>query len=77
MAYVKSSNMGIKSYSVIGFTYNADYICTDCAENKGLSNGYNDHSDEVTPLFADSEFQHQPHCGNCGSELPYANVIGE
>jgi len=76
--YIKSGTMGIKSFSIIGWTYNADYWCNDCAEEKGITNDKSREEmgpNDGYPLFADSEFDYQPHCGNCGEELPYATVI--
>jgi hypothetical protein len=76
--YIKSGRMGIKSYSIVGWTYKADTYCNSCVEKMGITN--NKSREEMTendgyPIFADSEFDVQPHCGNCGAELPYVTVL--
>jgi len=72
--------MGVKSYSVVGWTYNADTWCNDCAEEMDITN--NKSKDEMNkgdgyPIFADSEWQRQPYCAGCDREIPYVTILDD
>jgi hypothetical protein len=76
--YIKQGRMGIKSYSIVGWTYNADTYCNSCAEEMGITNDKN--HDEMGendgyPIFADSEWDTKPACGKCHGEIPYVTVL--
>lgn len=76
--YIKSGSMGIKSYSVIGWQIDCERFCNDCAEEMGITNNKSREEmgeDDGYPLFADTEFDIQPYCADCGCELPYATVL--
>jgi hypothetical protein len=76
--YIKSGRMGIKSFSIVGWTYEADTYCNSCAEEMGITNDKSREEmgeEDGFPIFADSEWDYQPHCGNCGDKIPYVTVL--
>jgi len=76
--YIKYGRMGVKSYSVVGWTHNADVFCNECAEDMGVTNDKSaDEMDESDgyPVFADDEWDYQPVCGSCHTEIPYVTVL--
>ena len=78
MSRIKYGKMGVKSYSVVGWTYNADVWCNACADEMGISNDKNREEmgpGDGSPVFADSEWDYQPHCAGCQGEIPYVTVI--
>lgn len=58
-------DMGIKSWSyeivVVGDGVDSWELCEDCAKE----DGFEPDSDAVTPIFADTEMDRNPHCDNC------------
>ena len=76
--YIKSGRMGIKSYSIVGWQYDAQRFCNSCAEDMGITNDKSREEmtdDDGYPIFADNEFDYQPHCAECSSEIPYVTVL--
>lgn len=62
-----------KTYEVIGYAYEADIHCPDCARkrfpnpNKATDNEGN----EVHPVFLGDEFDTPPCCGDCFEPLDW------
>jgi hypothetical protein len=60
-----------KSYEVIGYTYEADCHCLDCAGKRFPENdrcelyGTDREGNEIHPIFFDTEFDSVPVCGDC------------
>lgn len=76
--YIKSGRMGIKSYSIVGWQIDGQRYCNSCVEDMGITN--DKAADEMGendgyPIFADSEFDYQPHCADCEGEIPYVTVL--
>jgi len=70
--------MGVKSYSVVGWAYEADVWCNECADEMDISNDKSSDEmavDDGSPIFADSEWDYQPHCCRCQTKIPYVTVI--
>ena len=78
MGRIQYSRMGVKSYSVVGWTYEADVWCNECADEMGISNDKDSDEmgpDDGFPIFADSEWDYQPYCAGCGAKTPYVTVL--
>jgi hypothetical protein len=60
----------MKSYDYDAVTYNGDVYCTSC-----LPAGVDINSDEVMPIFADSEWNYYPVCCVCNHEHDYVNLL--
>lgn len=67
----------MKAWEVIGYTYEADYHCVDCAEkrfgpgvdNLGKEPKYDNEGNMVHPIFASDEFEETESCGDCGATI--------
>jgi hypothetical protein len=61
----------MKAWSIIGYAYNADYHCVDCAKAAGMTkDGATDsEGSEVHPIFASDELENGACCGDCFCEL--------
>ena len=76
----------MKSYTIVGWTYEAGIHCNNCAKERFAVSRVSDSGVEligtdregnsISPIFADSEFDYIPHCEDC-SELINASVIEE
>lgn len=58
------------SYEFDAAVYNSKIYCTEC-----LPSGINAKNEDVTPIFADSEWECAPVCCECGYEHNYINLI--
>jgi hypothetical protein len=70
--------VGVKSYKVVGWTHDADVWCNGCAEEMNITNDKPREEmgeEDGWPVFADSEWDYQPHCGGCGSKIPHVTVL--
>lgn len=62
----------MKTWDIIGYAYEADVPCTDCAEDRfgvpALWHGTatDREGNEIHPIFASDESQ-DDHCGDCGA----------
>lgn len=58
---------------IIGYSYEADHHCVECAQVRFGSPVPDDAEDEegnpVHPIFAGDEFEEPPVCGDCGEAL--------
>ena len=72
----------IRGTDVVGYSYNADVWCEECAEKKfpvieqyghlaDLSETLDDDGDVVYAIFRDTECDHSPVCGGCGEYIAY------
>ena len=61
---------------IVGFTYNADIFCNECAAKAGadLIAFTDSEGNESRPVFASDEFDLQPHCSACNAEIEGATV---
>jgi hypothetical protein len=62
----------MKSYTVIGYTADADIWCVKCAhEVYGLNDGLGEdwEGNPIHPIFAGDENADEEHCGHCGDKL--------
>ena len=62
----------MKSFDYEAYTYGADIYCIEC-----LPEGVDPNSDEVHPIFADSEWDYWPSCCNCGAVHDYVSLTPE
>jgi hypothetical protein len=60
----------MKAYDFDAVTFDADIYCVEC-----LPDGVDEDSDEVYPIFADSEWDYVPVCCVCGMEHDYVSVL--
>ena len=60
----------MKSYDFFAVTYEADIYCVGC-----LPKGVSVDDDEVSPIFADSEWDYPPSCCVCGETHDYVTVL--
>jgi hypothetical protein len=60
----------MKSFDYFAVTYNASVYCVDCLPDDapGIE------SDEIGPIFADSEWDRYPTCDVCGTEHDYVGL---
>lgn len=61
----------MKSYDYEAVTYDCSVFCVGC-----LPEGVSAESDEVHPIFEDSEWDCVPVCVNCHEEHDYVTVLG-
>lgn len=69
---------GVKPYRVVAWTNDGEIYCPACAEERGLPN--DKPSDELErddgrPVFAESEWDTRPVCGDCLAPIPYVTVL--
>jgi len=62
----------MKSYDYDAMTYDGAVYCTEC-----LPDGVNPKSDEVFPIFADSEWDYYPTCDVCGYKHEYMSLTSD
>lgn len=62
----------MKSYDYEAVAYESAVYCVDCLP-KGVSVG----SEDVCPIFADSEWDYIPTCDVCGAEHDYVTVLSD
>ncbi len=62
----------MKSYDYYAVTYDAGVRCTGC-----LPEGVIVESEEVYPIFADSEWDYVPVCDVCSAEHDYIQLTEE
>jgi hypothetical protein len=56
--------------TVVGWAFDADTYCTEhCDEDHYIKEPHLSQVDPPSPIFADSEWQYQPHCRECGVPL--------
>lgn len=58
----------MKSFDYNAVTYDGAVYCTEC-----VPEGVKD--EEVDPIFADSEWEYEPTCDECGEIHDYMNII--
>lgn len=61
----------MKSYDYEAVVYEASVCCVEC-----LPTGVSVNDDDVSPVFADSEWDYYPVCDVCGAEHDYVQLIG-
>lgn len=59
----------MKSYDYDAVVYDGEEFCVEC-----LPDGVDVDSDDVSPIFADSEVDRYPVCRQCGAEHIYMNL---
>lgn len=62
--------LAMKSFDFYAVTYDANVFCVEC-----LPVGVSVDSPEVSPIFADSEWDYVPTCDACGAEHDYVTVL--
>jgi hypothetical protein len=70
---------GVKPYRVVGWTNDGEIYCPACAADRGLVNEKPTDQlerDDGRPVFADSERDTRPTCGDCSGAFPYVTVLG-
>lgn len=72
---IQHSRVGVKSWSVVGWTYRADTWCTECLRDNGNLEDADNEDTDGGPIFATDEFSLQPHCAGCEEEIPYVTVL--
>jgi len=60
----------MKSYHYEAVVYEGEIFCVEC-----LPDGISEHSDDVMPIFANSEWDYTPICCKCGCEHDYVSII--
>lgn len=60
------------SYDYEAVVYDGEIYCVGC-----LPEGVSVDSDEVSPIFADSEWDYYPVCADCGTVHDYVNLTAE
>lgn len=65
----RKENIRMKSYDYEAVAYDADVYCVDC-----LPEEMDVESDEVSPIFADSEWDDIPVCCVCGEVHEYVGL---
>jgi hypothetical protein len=60
----------MKAYDFDAVVYDGEVYCTEC-----LPYGIRENSKGVDPIFADSEWDTPPVCGNCGEEHTYMSIM--
>lgn len=60
----------MKSYDFNAVVYDGMIFCNEC-----LPDGIDLNSDDVCPIFADSEWDYAPVCENCGREHDYMTLL--
>ena len=60
----------MKAYDYKAVTYDGSIYCIGC-----LPHGVTAESDEVFPIFADSEWDYVPVCDVCGKEHDYVILL--
>lgn len=60
----------MKSYDYYAVEYDSEIFCVEC-----LPEGVDADSDEVYPIFADSEWDYAPMCCHCHTEHDYVTVL--
>jgi hypothetical protein len=59
----------MKSYNYYAVAYDASIYCVGC-----LPDGVGAESEDVYPIFADSEWDHYPVCDVCHTEHDYVSL---
>ena len=70
---------GVKPYKIVAWTNDGEIYCPACARERGLPNEKPTEELERTdgrPVFADSEWDTRPVCGDCSGAIPYVTVLG-
>ena len=62
----------MKSFDFNAVTYDADIYCLDC-----LPDGVSGDSEDVSPIFAGSEWDYLPVCCVCGTEHDYVSILAD
>lgn len=67
-----------KSYEVIGYAYDADLHCPECALKRftqaqldGDDRATDSENNPIHPIFLSDEFESMPYCGDCHEPLDY------
>ena len=68
--FFQEGQQTMKSYDFEAVTYDGDVYCKFC-----LPNGVNIDDEEVSPIFADSEWDAFPVCYICGEVHEYVDII--
>lgn len=64
--------MTMKTFDFYAAIYDNDVYCIEC-----LPSGVNAESEDVLPIFADSEWYYIPICIHCGHVHDYINLLEE
>lgn len=57
-------------HTIVGWAFDADTYCTDhCDEDHYVEEPHLSRVDPPSPIFAGSEWDHQPHCRECSVKL--------
>ena len=62
----------MKAYDYKAVAYDGEIYCVEC-----LPDGITVDDDEVSPIFADSEWDTYPVCDTCGAEHEYVTRLRE
>ena len=62
----------MKSYDFEAMAYDGAVYCIEC-----LPSGVNEDDEEVSPVFADSEWDYYPVCCVCGTIHDYVSLTSE
>jgi hypothetical protein len=62
----------MKAYDFDAVVYDGEVYCVEC-----LPVGVDEESDEVSPIFADDEWDDAPVCCMCGGEHDYMSIINK
>lgn len=59
----------MKSYDFYAVVYDSEVFCLECLEVDV------DDDDDVSPIFADDEWDYTPCCSVCGEVFDYMNIL--
>lgn len=62
----------MKAFDYDAVTYDGEVCCVEC-----LPHGVKVNSDDVSPIFADSEWDVAPVCCECGTVHDYMNILNQ
>ena len=60
----------MKAFDFRAVVYDGEVYCVDCCPVPV-------ESEEVSPIFADSEWDYAPTCTVCGAEHDYMTILGQ
>ena len=58
----------MKSYDFDACVYDGEIYCNECLPDGATT-------EDASPIFADSEWNHAPVCCNCGEVHEYMNIL--
>ena len=62
----------MKSYDYNAVVYGSEVYCTDC-----LPDDVDVEDNDVSPIFANAEWDYVPICDRCGAEHDYVTVLSD